>query len=307
MCYSAQIWADYRRYKRAFGSDIDLATFAELFWSRLENPRIVIPRGVEAAFEHPTSPEEQSIKVLIDQHRALQTATIEQDIFKQRKRLVDAERSLLTKHTKKATEDVRIAGDKIARGLSRVEDLRRTELTPQDSRIYPGNYAPVMVMENGRRVIKPMRYQCRPAGRPATYDTKYPGTYNARRDNLTGFWRGQFGVTHGLMVVDVFYENVSTPAGNVVLEFRPRSGDPMLIACLWSRWTSPGEPDLLSFAAITSDPPPEIAAAGHDRCIVYIKPENVDSWLQPTGADTADMLAILDEPAHDYYEHRLAA
>ena len=81
----------------------------------------------------------------------------------------------------------------------------------------------------------------------------------------------------------------------------------MLIACLWSRWTSPGEPDLLSFAAITSDPPPEIAAAGHDRCIVYIKPENVDSWLQPTGADTADMLAILDEPAHDYYEHRLAA
>ena len=84
MCYSAQIWADYRRYKRAFGSDIDLATFAELFWSRLENPRIVIPRGVEAAFEHPTSPEEQSIKVLIDQHRALQTATIEQDIFKQR-------------------------------------------------------------------------------------------------------------------------------------------------------------------------------------------------------------------------------
>ena len=81
-------------------------------------------------------------------------------------------------------------------------------------------------------------------------------------------------------MVDVFYENVSTPAGNVVLEFRPRSGDPMLIACLWSRWTAPGEPDLLSFAAITSDPPPEVAAAGHDRCIVYIRPENVDRWLR---------------------------
>lgn len=306
MCYSAQIWADYRRYKRAYGSEIDISTFAELFWSRLENPRIVIPRGVEAAFEHPTSPEEQSIKVLIDQHRALQTATIEQDIFKQRKRLVDAERSLLTKHTKRATEDVRIAGDKIARGLSRLDDLRRTVLTPQDSRIYPGSYAPVMVMENGRRVIRPMRYQCRPAGKPAIYDSKYPGTYNARRDNLTGFWRGQFGVTHGLMVVDVFYENVSTPAGNVVLEFRPRSGDPMLIACLWSRWTAPGEPDLLSFAAITSDPPPEVAAAGHDRCIVYIRPENVDRWLRGDGTD-AELLSILDDPKPDYYEYRLVA
>lgn len=306
MCYSAQIWADYRRYKRAYGSEIDIATFAELFWSRLENPRIVIPRGVEAAFEHPASPEDQSIKVLIDQHRALQTATIEQDIFKQRKRLVDAERSLVTKHTKRAKEDVRIAGDKIARGLTRLDDLRRTVLTPQDSRIYPGNYAPVMVMENGRRVVRPMRYQCRPAGKPAIYDMKYPGTYNARRDNLTGFWRGQFGVTHGLMVVDVFYENVSTPAGNVVLEFRPRSGDPMLIACLWSRWSAPGESDLLSFAAITSDPPPEVAAAGHDRCIVYIRPENVDRWLRAEGGD-AELLAILDDPTPDFYEYRLAA
>jgi hypothetical protein len=43
---------------------------------------------------------------------------------------------------------------------------------------------PVVVMEDGRRVIKPMRYQCRPAGKPAIHDAKYPGTYNARRDNL---------------------------------------------------------------------------------------------------------------------------
>lgn len=286
MCYSAQIWADYRRYKRAYGSEIDIATFAELFWSRLENPRIVIPRGVEAAFEHPTTDAELNIWAAIELHRTRHAGAIEQNMFKQRKRLVDAERSLLTKHTKKAAEDVRIASDKIARDLSKLEDLRRTELTPQDSRIYPGNYAPVMVMENGRRVIRPMRYQCRPAGKPAIYDTKYPGTYNARRDNLTGFWR--------------------TPAGNVVLEFRPRSGDPMLIACLWSRWSAQGEPDLLSFAAITSDPPPEVAVAGHDRCIVYIRPENVDQWLR-AGGGHAELLSILDDPVPDHYEHRLAA
>jgi hypothetical protein len=44
---------------------------------------------------------------------------------------------------------------------------------------FPGHYAPVMVMENGRRVIKPMRYQCWPAGKPATYDARFPGSYNA--------------------------------------------------------------------------------------------------------------------------------
>jgi len=44
MCYSAQIWADYRRYKRAYGSEIDIATFAELFWSRLSDPRSSSPK-----------------------------------------------------------------------------------------------------------------------------------------------------------------------------------------------------------------------------------------------------------------------
>ncbi len=55
----------------------------------------------------------------------------------------------------------------------------------------------------------------------------------------------------------------------------------MLVACLWSHWTDPPgkEPDLLSSAAITDDPEPEVAAAGHDRTIINIKPEHVDAWL----------------------------
>lgn len=66
-----------------------------------------------------------------------------------------------------------------------------------------------MAMENGRRVIKPMRHPCRPAGKTASYDVKFPGTYKARRDNLEGFWKGFFGYSHGLVVVNAFYENVN--------------------------------------------------------------------------------------------------
>lgn len=307
MCYSAQIWADYRRYKRAYGSEIDIATFAELFWSRLDNPKIIIPKAVEASFDHPSTADEKRIKDLIDQHRAAQAASIEQEMFKQKARLADAERKLASKLTKAATESKRIATDKIARGHNWLKDINRAELQPRDARIFPGHYAPVMVMENGHNVIKPMRYGCRPAGKPAFYDEKYPGTYNARKDSLKGFWRGQFGVTHGLLVVEVFYENVDTPDGNVVLEFHPEPAIPMLVACLWSRCTAPGQEDLLSFAAITDDPPSEIAEAGHDRCIVSIKPENVERWLQPNSARLGEQMAILEDPVRPYYEHRLAA
>ncbi len=43
----------------------------------------------------------------------------------------------------------------------------------------------------------------------------------------------------------------------------------MPLACLWDRWSKEGEPDLYSFAAITDEPPPEVAAAGHDRCLRF--------------------------------------
>jgi putative SOS response-associated peptidase YedK len=128
---------------------------------------------------------------------------------------------------------------------------------------------------------------------------------------LEGYWKGQFGFTHGIMVVHAFFEHVerSTPEGlkKYQLEFKPRPKQDMLVACLWSQWTRPGEPDLLSFAAITDEPPVEIAQAGHDRCVIPLKPEHIDAWLNPDPKNLAQLYAILDDRERPYYEHRLAA
>ncbi|HEU4459988.1 MAG TPA: SOS response-associated peptidase family protein [Methylibium sp.] len=312
MCYSAQIWSAWRKFERAFKSGISLHDFAELYGFRMADKRIKIPKAMDFAFADPQTDDERAIKALIDEFNRQQTTELEQALFVQRKRLADAERSLQTKLTKAATESRRIATDKIDWQLGKLADLKRTEPKDSDSRIFPGWYAPVLVMEEGQRVIKPMRYQCRLAGKPAFYDTKYPGTYNARRDNLGGFWKSLFGVSHGVMVVSRFFENVqrTEPDGttkNLVLEFSPHDGREMLVACLWSRWTAPGEPDLLSFAAITDEPPEEVAAAGHDRCIVPIKAEHIDAWLKLDPNDLATLYAILDDRERPYYEHRMAA
>ncbi len=319
MCYSAQVWSAYNRFVKEFGATIDIHAFVELYAKREDFPGQRLPKAMDAAFAQPVSADEKRIHALIQAHDAAQAGKLEQEIFKQRKRLADAERTLLTKTTKAATESKRIATNKVAWALGKLADLKRNELLDKDARIFPGWYAPVMVWENGRRVVKPMRYQCRPAGKPAFYDTKYPGTYNARRDNLEGFWKGQFGHTHGLMVVNAFYENVSRHAlegrelaageadENVILEFRPRPAQDMLVACLWSRWQGADGEELLSFAAITDEPPPEIAAAGHDRVIIPIKPENIDAWLNPDPANLAACYAILDDRQRPFYEHRMAA
>ncbi len=205
---------------------------------------------------------------------------------------------------------MRIAGNKIERAMGKLGDLKWSEGKDLDSRIFPGIYAPVIVSEGGKPAIKPMRYQCRLAGKQANYDQRFPGTYNARRSNLEKFWASVFGHTHGLMAVDTFYEDVEGPDDkSQVVQFSPRTGEPMLVACLWSHWVDPAgkEPDLLSFAAITDDPEPEVAAAGHDRTIINIKSEHVDAWLNPDPADLAALYWIFDDKRHPFYEHRLAA
>jgi putative SOS response-associated peptidase YedK len=311
MCYSSQIWSDYKKYVRAFDADIDIKEFVRIFWSRLDDDKVKIPKAMEESFTDPGGEHELNIREAIDAYKVQQTTKLEQELFKQRKRQADAERTLSIKTTKAASEAKRKSTNKIDWVLDKLVDLRRIDLKDSDSRIFPGYYAPVMIWEDGKRVIRPMRYQCRPAGKPVFYDAKFPGTYNARRDNLEGFWKAQFGFTHGLMVINAFYEHVKVGVGdnveNVKLEFRPRPQQDMLIACVWSRWSAAGEPDLYSFAAITDEPPDEVAAAGHDRCIIPIRPENIDAWLNPDPSNLAGLYAILDDRERPYYEHRLAA
>ena len=308
MCYSAQILAEYRKFTRIFGADLSIGDYVRLFTRWCEaGSKIKIPKAMQAGFADAEDPQLQGLQTIIEQQRSAQITKTEQELFAQRTRLANAERALQTKPTKAATESQRIATAKIAQGLERLADLKRPELVDRDSRIFPGVYAPVLIVENGQRLIVPMRYQCRPAGKPAFYDTKFPGTNNARRDNLRGFWKGQFGHTHGIMVVNAFYENVDREGKNVVLEFRPQPAHDMLVACLWSRWQGPDGEELLSFAAITDEPPPEVAAAGHDRCIVPIRLEHLDTWLQPQGHDLDTLDAILEDRDRPYYEHRLAA
>ena len=309
MCYSAQVYAELKRFKRLYPDvEMDEETYVKTFWwDRGRNPMAKAPRALIRELEQIGPP---ALQANLREADAEALAQLEQEVFAQRRRVADAERKLATKVTKKAQDDVRIGTNKVEQAMDRMAMIKRTTAEPADSRIFPGIYCPVMVSEGGRRVLKPMRYQCRPAGKPAFYDRKFPGTYNARRDNLEGFWAGLFGFTHGIMIADRFYENVEGPGGrNRRLEFVPRTGEPMLIACLWSHWTDPQgvEPDLLSFAAITDDPEPEVAAAGHDRTIINIKPEHVDAWLNPDPSNLAALYAIFDDKRHPYYEYREAA
>lgn len=327
MCYSAMVWADYHLFTKKTGINISITDFYEEFYKRRRHGDL-FPKAADLAFAHPKNEHEQRIKALIDELNTAEAMKQEQQLFKQRARLVDAERKLASKFTKTADKEKGIAMRAIEQAMRKLDDVKRTDEKPRDSRIFPNWYAPVLFIDNGQWKLLPMRYHCRPVGMPASSDwiidraTKrktISGKYNARRDNLERFWRKQFGVTHGIAVVSSFYENVAKSSfegrelapgekdENVVLHFNPNPAHDMYVACLWSHWTGAGEEDLYSFAAITDEPPPEIAAAGHDRCIIPIQEANIEAWLTPQTRAHAELQKILDDRDRPFYEHRLAA
>lgn len=62
MCYSAQVWTDYKRYVREFGAEVDIKEFVRLYTQRAEQPKLKIPRGMDHAFLDPTTaPEKKAV------------------------------------------------------------------------------------------------------------------------------------------------------------------------------------------------------------------------------------------------------
>lgn len=319
MCFSAQVRQNIQALARRYGANIAYEMFAQLFHRRLDGEDVKVARALEESFAKADSDIERQIRADIEGFRQRQVAKWEADLFAQRKRLADAQRSLQTRETKRAREEVRIANNKIAANHERLASVRRAEVGEEDSRIFPLVYAPVIAYIEGRLQVVPMRYTCRLAGKPANYDVRFPGTYNARRDSLDGYWKGVYGRNHAVMVINGFYENVprhlyerrelkpGEALSNMVLQFKPRPATDMLVACLWDQWSKPGEPDLWSFAALTDEPPPEVAETGHQRCVIALRESNLREWLSPGDVSRERLDAILSDKEAPYYEHRIAA
>jgi len=319
MCYSAQLVQRAKELFRRSGIRLDYEETLKLLLQRRDDPGISISRAFEENFAAPANEDERQIKDLIEEHRAKIFTQTESELFKQKTRLVTAERKLKEKVTKAAQNEVRIAGNKIEALSERLTSLRRTQLIATDARIYPMQYAGVIIKDNDSYLLTPMRYHCRPVGKAAFLDRKFPGLYNARRDSLGQFWRDLFGRYHALAVVDCFFENVKQhdmehrvlapdeKEKNIVLQFTPTPARHMFVPCLWAPWTDATQPDLRSFAIITDDPPAEVAAAGHNRCPVNLKETNVDAWLTPASRSVAELDALLADRETPFYQHEVLA
>lgn len=171
-------------------------------------------------------------------------------------------------------------------------------------RVYVKYWAPILYMENGKRVIRPMRYRFRPYWAEEDLPSKY-SLNTARMDTLTKskIWGSAFTKHHGLLVFESFLEWATDPKDGKrkLLSFRPRDHKFMFSPVLFSR----SQDNFLSFALITDEPSPEIREAGYDRCPIFLNKERISDWLQ-TGDKTAqDFLDILQDRTPAFFDHKI--
>jgi putative SOS response-associated peptidase YedK len=319
MCYSARVKQHFGHLSKRYGAEVDWEVFEDAYRRRAEGEDIKMSRDLQRNYQHPVTDVQKRTAAYIAQYLKEKKTEWETEVFAQRRRLAVAQESLAKKGTKKAKEEIRIATAKSQALLERLADLRRAEPNNEDARIFPMMYAPVIVELHGKRIIRPMRYACRLAGKPADYDKRFPGTYNARRDSLDDYWTKVYGRHHAVIVISGFYENVplhlyehrelapDEKQKNLVLEYDPRPAADMLVACVWDRWTKTGEPDLYSFAAITDEPTPEVAVTGHQRTIITIQEKYLSEWLSPNALGKERLEHILSDKETPYYIHQVAA
>ena len=103
MCYSAQIWAEFRKFAREFGAVMNVQQYVQLFWERRKGGAWrKIPKAMKDAFASPRNDAEREIAAVIAEGNADEAHALEAELFQQKTRLTNAERALQSKPTKKA-------------------------------------------------------------------------------------------------------------------------------------------------------------------------------------------------------------
>jgi putative SOS response-associated peptidase YedK len=124
--------------------------------------------------------------------------------------------------------------------------------------------------------------------------------FNARAETLTTSpaFRDAFKRRRCLVPVDSFYEwkregTIRQPY-NIVRE----DGRPLALAGLWAGWKDPETDAVRRTFTIVTTTPNDAMADLHDRMPVLIPDDAWDRWLDPTGADPSELLAML-QPSDD--------
>lgn len=187
------------------------------------------------------------------------------------------------------TESKRIADVK-----SRIAfDQAQMELLPRFN-IAPTQMAPVVIVQDGEVLLKPMRWGLIPFW--AKDEAIGNRMINARAETVRDkpAFRTPFKRRRCLVVADSLYEWQKRADSKTKQPMRILLRDESVFgfAGLWDRWTAPDGSDVETFTIITGEPN-ELVAPIHDRMAVILPPDSHQQWLDPEFQDIEKLVPLL--------------
>jgi len=301
------IEADLRKLERQFGVRVDWSSFEEAFNIRLKYDQAMIPSGLDSyIIQNAETPLQKRLAKMAKEHYKAEIEKFSKKLKKYEQDVKDFEAKLKSgskiKDLKEKLEKRRAT---IEWHKEKIEYYEKIEETGAP-RVFPNFYAPVIIKEDKEHLLRLMRYHLCPKNGVEMSAFKY-NLFNARRDRLldSRTWKPAFGKQHAIFPFHRFYESVPGENGEAkIIYFEPKDQEIMWSAALYEE--SKIEPGLLrSFAAITDEPPLEVAATGHDRCPVFLAKENFERWLEPKESPK-ELAELLTSVVPTYFEHEAA-
>lgn len=90
----------------------------------------------------------------------------------------------------------------------------------------------------------------------------------------------------------------------IVIQFSASGHECLIVPVIFNRQVLNGE-SVGGFAIVTDEPPPEVRAAGHDRCPVFLNESAAQSWLDPVGKTARMLDSILSQRPQLSFAHVL--
>lgn len=307
MCYSAMIEADLRKLQKKFNVKIDWESFDEAYNIRMKYDQAMIPSGLDSyIIKNAETPLQKRLAKMAKEHYKGEIEKFSAKLKKYEQDVLDFEAKL--KAGSKA-KDLKTKLEKRRETVEwhkeKIDYYERIEETGAP-RVFPNFYAPVIIKDGKEELIRLMRYHLCPKNGKELNAFQY-NLFNARRDKLleSRTWKPVFGKKHAIFPFLRFYESVEGKNGEAkIIYFEPRDQDIMWSAAIYEE--SKIAPGLIrSFAAITDEPPPEVSAAGHDRCPVFLSEDKFERWLEPQESPL-ELVELLTSVVPAYFEHTAA-
>lgn len=302
------IEADLRTLEKLFGVKVDWSSFDEAFNIRSQYSQAMIPSGIDSyIIQNAETPLQKRLAKMAKNHYQGEIEKFSKKLKKYEQDVKDFEAKI------KNGSKVKDLKDKLEKRRATVEWHKEKidyyeKIEEQGApRVFPNFYAPVISNEGKEQLIRLMRYHICPKNGKELNAFKY-NLFNARRDRLldSRTWKPIFGKQHAIFPFYRFYESVPGENGEPkIIYFGPKDQEIMWSAAIFEE--SKIESGLLrSFAAITDEPPPEVAATGHDRCPVFLKKDYFQTWLDPKGTSKEDLVSLLNSKVPTYFQHKAA-